>query len=108
MAQEVKTVIPFPDLDGISQFIENGKAKLELSTDKYNDKIVSSAFVWYSTEQTSCTFTTQDFRRRYAQNRGTATQKALQRQHDGTFTPEAIEAIKAEVLAFYANLRERA
>lgn len=100
MANEVKQIIPMSELDTANKLIE-GQAQLELGTDKYNDKIVSSAFVWYRTKDSTCSFSTQDFRKRYAQNKGMATQKALQRQHDATFTPQAIEAIKAEVLAFY-------
>lgn len=44
-----------------------------------------------------------DFTKTVAAAPGVATQAAIDRLHNATFTPEAIETLKAEVTAFYAK-----
>ena len=102
MAQEPKQIIPIPALN-----IEEGAAQLTLTTDKYfNGQIVSAAHIYFAKNGMITFELAGDFRKVLLRTRERATQKALDTQHANTFTPEVIEALKAEALAFYAEKRK--
>jgi hypothetical protein len=103
MAIEPKTIILIPALDKAE-----GTAQLELSTIKNNSGGLSScAHVQFATPDGGISFLMcGDFRKYFPRVKGKATQKALDTLHRSTFTPEVVETLKAEVLAFYANKRD--
>lgn len=104
MATEPITIVPVPELDK-----EEGAAQLNLSTMKLgNGKISSCAHIEFKSPNTGRGFIgvsfliCGDFRKYLKTAPGKGTQKVLDTQHTQVFTPEAIEALKVEALAFYA------
>lgn len=101
MANEVKQIIPMPELD-----IDGKIAKLELNTDKMNDQVVSSASVHF-VENGCITFEVfGDYRKVLGRTRvKPVTQKVLNTQHANTFTAAQIEVTKADAVEFYKEKR---
>ena len=103
MAQEPKQIIPIPELDS-----EAGAAQMELSTEKYDTgKIVSAAHIHFVKDGMLTFELCGDFRKVLLRTTARASQKMLDAQHTLVFTPETIEALKAEALAFYAAKKKR-
>lgn len=105
MATSPKTLINMPELDSA-----DGKAQMELSTDKYNNgQTVSAAHVHFLKDGMITFECFGDFRKVLLRAQlSRVTQKALDSQHAAVFTPAAIEAVKAEAIAFYAEKRKKA
>lgn len=103
MAQEPKQIIPIPELNS-----EAGAAEIEISTRKCNkNQLVSSAHIHF-VKDGSITFEVfGDFHKVLSRKRASATQRNLDEQHFSVFTSEAIDALKAEALAFYADKRKK-
>ena len=102
-AQEPKQIIDIPELSN-----EYGAAQMELSTRKYsNGQIVSAAHIHYAKDGLLTFMMYGDFSKTVLRIKGRATQKTLDAQHAQAFTPESIEALKSEALAFYASKRKR-
>lgn len=103
MAQEPKQVIDIPQLDSAE-----GAAQIELSTRKYSSgKIVSSAHIHFAKDGMVTFMLYSDFRKVLLSTPLRATQKNLNTQHASVFTPAAVESLKLEALAFYANKRNQ-
>ena len=87
--------------------LTTGECVLVLETDKaYRGGVDASGRVHWR-EFGSGFITTvlfQDYAKTYVARPGIATQKAIDRLHAEIFTPERIEQIKAEVVAFYQAL----
>ena len=97
-AIDPRTIIPMPALDRA-----DGAAQLQLRTWKDSRGLLCSSVSTYFAKDGALTcILFQDFAKVYARNLGRATQKALDSQHAAVFTPAAVDAIKAEVIAFYA------
>lgn len=102
MAQEPKQIIAIPELDSAE-----GKAQMELSTNKYNSgQLVSAAHVHFVKNGCITFECFGDFRKTVLRTLARATQKNLNTQHTSVFTTACIDALKAEALAFYAEKRE--
>jgi hypothetical protein len=87
-----------PELDG-----DMGAAQLVLSTTKGNRGLNSCAHVEYVMDRNSTTFEMfGDFRKHFPALNVAATQKNLDALHARDFTPEAVAAVRAEAIAFYA------
>jgi hypothetical protein len=98
VAQEPKQTIAIPELNS-----KEGAAQLTLTTEKYgNGQLVSSAHIYFVRDGLITFEVFGDFRKVLLRTAARATQKALDLQHSSVFTPDAIEALKAEALAFYA------
>jgi hypothetical protein len=103
MAQEPEQIIPIPELDN-----EAGAAEMEISTRKCNkNQLVSAAHIHFVKDGSLTFEVCGDFRKVLSRKRASATQRNLDDQHFSVFTPEAIGALKAEALAFYANKRKK-
>ena len=103
MAQEPKQIIEIPELDS-----EAGAAQMELSTEKYdNGRLVSAAHIHFVKDGMLTFEVFGDFRKVLLRTLARATQKNLNTQHASVFTPAAIDALKAEALAFYAEKRKK-
>lgn len=103
MAQEPKQIIDIPELNN-----EQGAARMELSTRKYDNGQILSAVHVHFLKDFMVTFELYgDFRKVVLRTRARATQKTLDSQHAQAFTPETIAALKVEILAFYASKRKR-
>jgi hypothetical protein len=103
VAQEPKQNIAIPELDSAA-----GAAQMELSTEKYDDGRLVSAAHLHFVKDGSLTFRVYgDFRKVLLRTLARATQKNLNTQHASVFTPAAIDALKAEALAFYAEKRKK-
>ena len=99
MAQEPKQIIPMPTLDRA-----DGAAQLQLDTMKLsNGQLCSSAHVHFASQGMITCVLFGDFRKELHRSRERATQKNLDAQHAAVFTPAAVEALQAEVIAFYAD-----
>ena len=103
MAQEPKQIISIPELD-----IAECAAQMELSTEKYDTgQIVSAAHIHFVKDGMITFELYGDFRKVLLRTLARATQKNLNTQHASVFTPAAIDALKAEALAFYAEKRKK-
>jgi len=103
MAQEPIQVISIPELNN-----ERGEARMELSTRKYdNGQILSAVHVHFLKDLMRTFEIYGDFRKTVLRTNNRATQKALDKQYAQAFTPEVIDALKAEALAFYVNKRKK-
>jgi hypothetical protein len=103
MAQEPKQIIAIPELDSAA-----GAAQMEISTEKYDDGRLVSAAHLHFVKDGSLTFRVYgDFRKVLLRTVARATQKNLNTQHASVFTPAAIDALKTEALAFYAEKRKK-
>jgi hypothetical protein len=101
MAKEYIQHVYIPELDK-----EGKRARLTLLTDKDSrGGISSSAQMEFESADGGTSFLLcGDFRKTVLRTpalRGT--QKAIFNHHDTAFTPEALEALKAEALGFYAD-----
>ena len=77
---------------------------LELHTGKgFRGGVRSSVTVFWSDGQFRSTMLFGDFNREVAAAPGTATQKAIDRQHDAIFTPDTVARIVDEARAYYAK-----
>lgn len=104
MAQEPKQIIAIPALDNAE-----GAAQMELSTQKYdNGRLVSAAHIHFVKDGCITFECFGDFRKTVFRTLARATQKNLNTQHASVFTPAAIDALKAEALAFYAAKKKTA
>ena len=104
MAQEPKQIIAIPALDSAE-----GAAQMELSTRKYaNGRLVSAAHIHFVKDGCITFECFGDFRKTVFQALARGTQKNLNTQHSSVFTPAAIDALKAEALAFYAAKQKKA
>jgi hypothetical protein len=104
MAQEPKQIIAIPALDS-----EAGAAQMELSTQKYdNGRLVSAAHMHFVKDGCITFECFGDFRKTVFQTLARGTQKNLSTQHASVFTSAAIDALKAEALAFYAAKQQKA
>lgn len=104
MAQEPKQIIAIPELDSAT-----GAAQMELSTEKYdNGRLVSAAHIHFVKDGMITFELCGDFRKVILRTLARATQKNLNTQHANVFTPAAIDALKAEALAFYAAKQKKA
>jgi hypothetical protein len=100
MANTAKSLILISSLDG-----ERGVLQLQLSTRKSeNGKLYSSGHVQWAKDRCVTFELCGDYSKTFytTPTRVTATQKAIDKQHAAVFTPERVEEIKAEVVAFYA------
>lgn len=98
MAQEPKQIIAIPELDS-----KEGAAQMEVSTQKYdNGRLVSAAHIHFVKDGMITFECFGDFRKTVFQTLARGTQRNLNTQHASVFTPAAIDALKAEALAFYA------
>jgi hypothetical protein len=100
MAKEAMQYVYIPELDK-----EGKRARLTLLTDKDSRGGLSSSVQteFESPDGGTSFLLCGDFRKtvlRTPSARGT--QRAIDTHHSTVFTPEAIEALKAETLAFYA------
>jgi hypothetical protein len=103
VAQEPETFIDIPALDS-----EEGKAQLVLSTFKSRGGEIISAVSIHFLRNGMITFQPfSDFHKTLLRTRARATQRALDAQHASVFTAPAVEALKAETLAFYAEKRKK-
>jgi hypothetical protein len=81
---------------------------MEISTEKYDDGRLVSAAHLHFVKDGSLTFRVYgDFRKVLLRTLARATQKNLNTQHASVFTPAAIDALKTEALAFYAEKRKK-
>jgi len=97
MAHDVEQRIMIPELDTAKT-----KARLVLRTGKsLRGGIFSTASVCHTEDGMMHFVIGRDYYKIIAQSPGAATQKRIDAQHAATFTQQAIEAIKAEVLAYY-------
>ncbi len=104
MAYEPEQTILIPSLDK-----EEGAAQLKLSTRKYNNgQIVSAAHISFVKGGRVTFELFGDFSKVLLRTRARATQKALDLQQATVFTPDAIEALKSEVIVFYAAKKKPA
>jgi hypothetical protein len=98
VAQEPKQIISIPELDK-----KEGAAQMELSTQKYgNGQLVSAAHIHFVKDGMITFECFGDFRKVLLRTLARGTQKNLNTQHTNVFTPAAVDALKAEALAFYA------
>jgi hypothetical protein len=100
MAKEAMQYIYIPELDR-----EGKRARLTLGTDKRNsDGLYSFAQMEFQSPDGGTSFLLcGDFRKNVSSTRNVrATQKAIDTHHKAAFTPEAIDALKLEAIAFYA------
>jgi hypothetical protein len=105
MAKETTQYVYIPKLDK-----EGKRARLTLLTDKQSSGgIYSAAQIEFESPDGGTTFLLcGDFRKNVLRTpslRGT--QKSIDTHHATAFTPEAIEALKMEALAFYADAAKR-
>jgi len=99
VAIDPKQLIAMPTLDRA-----DGAAQLELHTTKHgNGQLCSSAHVHFKRDGMITCELFGDFRKTLHRSRERATQKNLDAQHAAVFTPAAVEALQAEVIAFYAD-----
>ena len=101
MASEVIDYFYIPELDK-----DGSRARLALMTDTSSRGGLSSSAQMQFAEQTGSNFTFEmcgDFRKNVLTTRNLrGTQKAIDNHHKVAFTPESIEALKVETIAFYA------
>ena len=103
MVQAPKQIIPIPELNS-----DAGTAEMEISTEKYHTgHIVSVAHIYFKKDGMITFELCGDFRKVLLRKRGTATQRNLDAQHFSVFTPEVLDALKAEALTFYAAKRKK-
>ena len=103
MANDRKQAIDIAELDSAQ-----GTAQLELRTYKASRDIVSSAHVHHVKDGFLRFELYGDFSKVLARSPVRGTQANLDTQHARIFTPQAIEALKAEAIAFYAAKRSKA
>jgi hypothetical protein len=106
MAKEPTTIILMPQLDKAE-----GNAQLRLSTHKGSRGLNSCASLTFATPGSPFSgfsfMLGQDFMKHFPTVKLAATQKNLDALHAASFTPTAIDALKVEVLAFYAKQAAR-
>lgn len=112
MATEPRTIIEIPELNQPNHYNRQqiDAAQLELSTYSGNGRIWSNASVTFKQLDGGITcMLGSDYMKHFPAVRGVrATQKALDTHHAKQFTPENIETIKGDVLAFYRAKHSRA
>ena len=105
MAKEAQHYVYIPELD------KDGKrARLILMTDKHSSGgIYSFAQMEFESPDGGTTFLLcGDFRKNVlTKSSARGTQKAIDNHHATAFTPEVIEELRAETLAFYAREAKR-
>lgn len=102
-AKEPCQYIAIPEING-----EDTRAELQLRTYKAsNGQIISAAHIHFVKGEMVTFEIFGDFNKILLRIKGRATQKTLDAQHAQAFTPESIDALKAEALAFYASKRKR-
>jgi hypothetical protein len=112
MANKVVRDIPMPEFNRIGELHKEPEtAILHLITYRpYEGGVYSAVHVHYVTPSGAITMTLfQDYSRKLEYNKDLrATQKNIDNQHARLFTPEVIEALKADARAHYAHKRAAA